>query len=123
RWPLNFVGPSQQFATIPAEGTVMHPHLALSTKEPEGPTGLENLPDFPFNTVQELTLFTHNSSFGDRFGLDIAEWGGEATGRSQVLGRVQLQFGERAGNSVPIAIRHLQPGGLMEPFAPTPVTQ
>src|SRR5262249_42004560 len=123
RWPLNFVRPSQQFATLPAEGTVLHPHLALRAREPADPTGLENLPDLPFNTVQELTLFTHNSSFGDRFGLDIQEWGGEATGRSQVLGRVQIQFGERSGNTVPIAVRHLQPGGLLEPFAPTPVTQ
>lgn len=123
RWPLNFVGPMQQFATIPAQGTVMHPHLALSTKEPKAPTGLEDVPDIPLNTIQELTLFTHNSGFGDRFALDIEEWGGEATGRSQVLGRVQLQFGDRTGNSVPIAVYHLKPGGFLAPFAPTPVTQ
>ena len=123
RWPLNFVGPTQQFATIPAQGTVMHPHLALSTREPDAPTGLEEVPDIALNTVQELTLFTHNSSFGDRFGLDITEWGGEATGRSHVLGRVQLQFGDRTGNSVPVAVYHLQPGGYLAPFPPTPVTQ
>jgi hypothetical protein len=123
RWPLNFFSATQQFATIPAQGTVMHPHLSLSTKEPESATGQGSVPDIPYNTIQELTLFTHNSSFGDRFGLDIEEWGGEATGRSQVLGRVQLQFGEQCGNSVPVAVYHLNPGGFLAPFAPTPVSQ
>jgi hypothetical protein len=122
-FPLPICGPTLQFAGIPCSGTALHPHLALSTKDPEAAVGLEDVPDIPLNTIQELTLFTHNSSFGDRFGLDIEEWGGEATGRSQVLGRVQLQFGERTGNSVPVAVCHLQPGGFLAPFPTTPVTQ
>jgi hypothetical protein len=121
-FPLPIAGPTLQFASIPGSGTALHPHLALSTKEPKAARGLEEVPSIPFNTIQELTLFTHNSSFGDAFGLDIVEWGGVATGRSHVLGRVQLQFGERAGNSVPVAVYHLQPGGFLAPFPATPVT-
>jgi hypothetical protein len=120
RWPLNFVGPSGQFATIPAAGTVMHPHLHLSTKEPA--RGGE-CPDIPFNTVQELTLFTHNSSFGDAFTLHAPQLAGKATGRSHLLGRVLLQYGVRSGNTVPAAVFAVNPGGLMEELEPSPITQ
>jgi hypothetical protein len=119
-WPLNFVGPSRQFATIPAAGTVMHPHLHLSTKEPA--RGGE-CPEIPFNTVHELTLFTHNSSFGDAFTLHAPQLGGKATGRSHLLGRVLLQFGVPAGNSVPVAVFAVNPGGVMEEMESTPITQ
>lgn len=119
-WPLNFVGPSGQFATIPAAGTVMHPHLQLSTKEPAH--GGE-CPTIPFNTIQELTLFTHNSSFGDAFTLHAPELGGKATGRSHLLGRVLLQFGVPSGNTVPVAVFSVNPGGVMEEMEQTPITQ
>ena len=119
-WPLNFVGPSGQFATIPAAGTVMHPHLHLSTKQPA--RGGE-CPELPFNTIQELTLFTHNSSFGDAFTLHSPQLGGKATGRSHLLGRVLLQFGVPSGNSVPVAVFAVNPGGVMEEMESTPITQ
>lgn len=118
-WPLNFVGPSGQFATVPAAGTVMHPHLHLSTKEPE--RGGE-CPEIPFNTIQELTLFSHNSSFGDAFTLTAPQLGGRATGRSHLLGRVLLQFGVRSGNTVPVAVSCVVPGGVMAELAPSPIT-
>jgi len=121
-WPLNFVGPSSQFATIPAAGTVMHPHLSLSTKEP-----LQGIaaspPDIPFNTIQEYTLYTHNSAFGDAFHLNVPLLGGPAKGRSHLLGRLQIQFGGRTGTSVPIAISALQPGAVMAPLPVSPITQ
>lgn len=122
RWPLNFFGPTQQFATIPANGSVLHPHLHLSTKEPEVAPG-NDCPDIPFNTVQELTLFTHNSSFGDAFTLNSPQLGGGATGRSHVLGRAMLQFGARSGNSVPVAISLLSPGGMMAAMPASPIVQ
>src|SRR5262249_28011923 len=53
RWPLNFAGPSRQFATIPSSGTVMHPHLRLSTKDPVPPDKPDAAPEIPFNTIQE----------------------------------------------------------------------
>ena len=119
-WPLNFVGPSGQFATIPAAGTVMHPHLHLSTKEP---AHNGECPDIPFNTIHELTLFTHNSSFGDAFTLHAPQLGGKATGRSHLLGRLLLQFGVRSGNSVPVAVFSVNPGGVMEEMESSPITQ
>jgi hypothetical protein len=122
RWPLTFSSPAQQFATIPANGSVLHPHLQLSTKEPEVSV-LDECPDVPFNTVQELTLFTHNSSFGDAFTLNSPQLGGGATGRSHVLGRAMLQFGARCGNSVPVAISLLTPGGLMAPMPASPIVE
>jgi hypothetical protein len=120
RWPLNFVGPSGQFATIPAAGTVMHPHLHLSTKEPA--SGGE-CPEIPFNTIQELTLFSHNSCFGDAFTLDASQLGGKATGRSHLLGRLLLQYGARSGNTVPVAVAAVVPGGVMAELSPSPITQ
>ena len=121
-WPLNFTGPSHQFATIPAAGTVMHPHLSLSTKGPPESEGANCL-DIPFNTIQELTLFTHNSAFGDAFTLQAPELGGPAKGRSHVLGRAQIQFGGRCGDSVPIAVSGLTAGGIFAPLEESPITQ
>lgn len=119
-WPLNFVGPAGKFATIPAAGTVMHPHLHLSTKEP---AHAGDCPDIPFNTIQELTLFTHNSSFGDAFTLHAPQLGGKATGRSHLLGRLLLQFGVRSRNSVPVAVFSVNPGGVMGVMEASPITQ
>ena len=123
RFPLPFVSTTLEFASVPGVGTALHPHIQLSTKEPLPSEGNDEAPDIPFNTIQEFTLYTHNSSFGDAFHLDIPAWGGQATGRSHVMGRVQLQFGERTGSSVPIAVSSLKPGGLLAPFSPTPVSQ
>lgn len=122
RWPLPFFSPAQQFATIPANGSVLHPHLQLSTKEPEV-SAFDECPEIPCNTVQELTLFTHNSSFGDAFTLNSPQLGGGATGRSHVLGRAMLQFGARCGNSVPVAISHLSPGGMLAAMPASPIVQ
>jgi len=36
-FPLNFSGPTRQFASIPANGTVLHPHISLTTKQPSLP--------------------------------------------------------------------------------------
>ncbi|MCA1593775.1 MAG: hypothetical protein LC754_14225, partial [Acidobacteria bacterium] len=122
RWPLNFVGPSGQFATVPSNGTTMHPHLHLSTREPAPPAALDQCPDIPFNTIQEFTLFSHNSSFGDAFTLDSSQLGGRATGRSHLLGRVLIQFGVRSYNSVPIAVSCVSAGGMMSEMPASPIT-
>jgi hypothetical protein len=120
-WPLNFSGPSGLPATVPASGTVLHPHLQLSTKDPERSN--DDLSEcIPFNSIQEFTLFTHNSAFGDAFTLNAPHLGGPAKGRSHLLGRLQIQFGGRAGNSVPVAIWALPPGGIMAPMPANPVT-
>ena len=121
-WPLNFVGPSGKFATIPSSSTVMHPHLQLSTKAPL--SSGEDISDLiPFNSIQEFTLFSHNSAFGDAFHLNAAHLGGPAKGRSHLLGRLQIQFGGKTGNSVPIAVRAVPPGGIMAPLPASPIAQ
>jgi len=122
-WPLNFVGPSGDFATIPANGTVMHPHLHLSTKDVAAGDSYVNIADIPLNSIQEFTLYAHNSSFGDAFHLNIPAVGGPAKGRSELLGRLQVQFGERTGNTVPFVIWALAPGGIMTELPDSPITQ
>jgi hypothetical protein len=123
KFPLPMASSSLQFASVPARGTALHPHISVSTKEPET-AAHDSCPDIPFNTLQELTLFTHNSSFGDAFTLDAPDvLGGGATGRSQFLGRALLQFGERAGNTAPVAVSLLNAGGVLAEMAPTPITQ
>jgi len=121
-WPLNFTGPSGQFATIPAGSTVMHPHLQLSTRPPQS-SGQDITDLIPFNTSQEFTLFTHNSAFGDAFHLNADHLGGPAKGRSHLLGRLQIQFGGKTGSSVPIAVRAIPPGGIMAPLPASPISQ
>jgi len=121
-WPLNFTGPSFEFATIPANGTVMHPHLALSTRQTEQAEEEDTI-EIPVNTLQEYTLFAPISSFGDVFSLDAPQLGGPATGRSRLLGRVQIQYGPRSGNSVPIAVTTTTAGGTLAPMDPTPLAQ
>lgn len=123
RFPLPIAGSALKFASVPARGTALHPHLSVSTKETEV-SEHDACPDIPFNTVQELTLFTHNSSFGDAFTLNAEEvLGGGATGRSHFLGRALIQFGERAGNSAPVAVSLLNAGGVLAEMAPTPITE
>jgi hypothetical protein len=121
-FPLNFCGPSREFASIPASGMAIHPHFSLTTKASaaEESTGTA---DIPYNTIQEFTLFTPASSFGDLFTLSAPQLGGPALGRSRLLGRMQIQFGPQSGNSVPIVVSTTVPGGILTPLGPTPLQQ
>jgi hypothetical protein len=123
RFPLPFAGATQQFASIPARGTALHPRLHLSTRDPEPVESPADLPEIPTNTVREYTFFTHDSSFGDAFNLQGPFLGGPATGRSHLMGRLHVQFGERAGSSVPVYVSAMIPGGYLAPFPPSPLTQ
>ena len=89
-----------------------HPHIHLSTKASASEPTPARVPHIPVNTVEEFAPFTHNTSFGDVFGLHIDELGGEGTGRAHLMGRVRIQFGPRSGNSVGFAMQFLPPGGL-----------
>ena len=118
RFPLPFASPTLDFASIPASGAQLHPHIFLSTRPPEPlPEGI-TAADIPTNTIQEFTANSRHTSFGDKFGLNMEELGGEATGRSQLTGRVEIQFGERFGDSVSIAVCCHAPGGML--YAPNP---
>jgi hypothetical protein len=125
RLPLPFAGPTLEFATVPANGTAMHPHIRLSTRSlVDLPAPVSAAPvTVPSNTIQEYTLFTHNSCFGDHFSLNIPEFGGDATGRSQLMGRLRLQFGERSANSVPVTVSLMISGGALYPMRQTPISQ
>lgn len=123
RWPLPFRSASGRFATVPAAGTCMHPHLRLTTREVAPAAGQGEPPDLPTGTVRELVLLTHNTAFGDAFTLHASELGGPAVGRSHLLGRLRVQFGAESEGTVPVAVRMLPPGGtLLEPEA-TPLDQ
>lgn len=114
RFPLPFGTPDLKCASIVARGTSLHPHIHLTTKEHLGSEIAEDdRPQIPVNTVREYTPFVHNTNFGDVFGLNIKELEGEGTGRSHLLGRLRLQFGPRSGDTVPVAIAFLPPGGLL----------
>jgi len=113
RFPMPFCSPTQEYASVPARGSSLHPHLHLSTKETEPVEDPAKVPDLPEETLQEFTLQTHNSSFGDLFTLDLPELGGSGKGRSHLLGRVLVQFGSRFGDSVSVAITAMNPGGFM----------
>ncbi|HWP83768.1 MAG TPA: hypothetical protein VNN17_01135 [Terriglobia bacterium] len=122
RFPMPFCNPLH-CASIPARGTSLHPHLYLSTKEPPGPPCAPNCPEIPTNTIREFTVFAQSSSFGDDFDLHIPQLGGPAEGRSHLLGRLQIQFGPRTGDTVSFVIRSLVPEGLLarppaSPFGP-----
>ena len=111
RFPLPFATPDLRCASIPARCLALHPHILVSTKESREPAPAR-VPDIPVNTVAEYATLVHNSSFGDVFGLNIDELGGEATGRAHLMGRVKIQYGPRFGNSVGFALQFLPPGGL-----------
>jgi hypothetical protein len=113
RFPMPFCTAENHCASILSRGTSFHPHLYLSTKAPSGAECGTNCPDIPFNTIQEFTVFSYSSSFGDDFDLDIPELGGPGAGRSHLVGRLQIQFGPRAGDTVPFVINALPPEGLL----------
>lgn len=113
RFPLPFCSPTLQYANIPADGSALHPHLHLTTGELEPAENPDKVPEIPTNTIREYTTHTRNTCFGDKFSVNIPELGGEGTGRSHLTGRVQIQFGERFGDSVSIAVLAMPPGGLL----------
>jgi len=121
RFPLPFCSPALEYASVPGHGTTLHPHIHLSTRAPEALGDESKLPDIPQNEIREYTIHAHNTSFGDKFHLTAPELVGDPTGRSQLMGRVQVQFGQRFGDSVSIAVSHLNPGGLLTPDPESPL--
>ncbi len=121
RFPLPFAGPSGSVASIPGDGTALHPHIHLSTKAPEGPAPDAAVPEIPTNTVWELMASIRNNSFGDDFNLNAPELAGHGVGRSHLHARYQVQFGERSGDTVSIVVTSLPPGGLLVEIPQSPL--
>jgi hypothetical protein len=123
RFPLPLCGPTLHCASILARGTSLHPHLQLDTRDSLGYTPCApNCPDIPINTTQIFTLNGAYSSFGDDFDLHIPELGGSSPGRSELQGRLQIQFGPQAGNGVPFQLSVLPPEGLFAEPPNNPLT-
>lgn len=123
RFPLPFISPTFSFASIPCDGTALHPHIHLSTKPPEGLEPGVQVPEFPTNTIQMFTASSHSNHFGDDFSLNAPQLGSPATGRSHLMGRFQVQFGERFGDSIPIFVSSLPPSGLLMTLPQSPFAQ
>ena len=121
RFPMPFASPNGHTASIPGDGTALHPHIHVSTKAPEPPAPGAAVPDLPVNTIREFTASIRENGFGDDFSLNAAELGGPARGRSRLSGRFQVQFGERFGDAVSMAITSLRPGGLLATLPQSPV--
>ena len=113
RFPLPYCNPVAQCVSVLARGTSLHPHLQLDTRASLGYTPCApNCPDIPINKVEIFTVNARYTSFGDDFDLRIPELGGEGPGRSELQGRVQIQFGPVAGNGVPFQLSVMPPEGL-----------
>jgi hypothetical protein len=124
RFPLPLCDPTLHCASILARGTSLHPHLQLDTRDSLGYTPCApNCPDIPVNKTQIFTVNARYSAYGDDFDLNIPQLNGlhpaPGPGRSELQGRVQIQFGPKAGNGVPFVISALVPEGL---FAEPPVS-
>jgi hypothetical protein len=123
RVPLPFCGPYLNCANVQALGTSLHPHLALSTIPVNDAKCGDACPAIPASTIKEFTLNAAVSDIGDDFsGLNIPQLGGGAVGRSQLQGRVQIQFGQQNGNYVPVAFNALPPSGLLVPPPAFPIS-
>jgi hypothetical protein len=119
RFPLPHCGPEGDCASILARGTSLHPHLYLDTQAPEGPLCGDNCPDLPTDRQQEFAVSTFFTNFGDNFEIDNPGLGGVGPGRSHLQGRLGVQFGPRAGNTISFTQALLLPGAL---FATPPVS-
>ncbi|HKA00350.1 MAG TPA: hypothetical protein VKE70_27755 [Candidatus Solibacter sp.] len=122
RLPLPFCGPLLQCGSIQVPGLSLHPHLSVTTKPPLSypPCGAKCLP-IPYNSVVEFTLNSRFSSIGDDFDLHIGQLGGAGIGRSQMQGRLLIQFGDQNGDFVPVAFNTLPPAGLLVPPPALPI--
>lgn len=123
RFPLPFAGPSMEFASVPAVGTALHPHIMLNTRPPEPPPDASAIPTLPTNAVREYTVYTHCTAFGDKFTMNIPDMEGGATGRSHLMGRLIVQFGAPSGNSLPFTFASVLPGGMFAKPPESPVAK
>ncbi|HSL23770.1 MAG TPA: hypothetical protein VK886_19715 [Vicinamibacterales bacterium] len=122
RFPLPFFTPQFDFASIPSNGTALHPHLRLSTRPVEDGAAAD-APEIPAGTVREFVASAHNNSFGDDFSLNVPDLGGPAAGRSHLMGRVNIQFGPRFDGKVPFVVSVMPPGGQLADLPQSPFAQ
>jgi hypothetical protein len=112
RFALPIGGPDGDFASFPANGTQLHPHLQLSTVESRENAARLCAPWIPTSCVTEFTADVGLTSFGDDFTLNHPDLG-FAEGRSHLAGRLKIQFGTPFGKLVPFCARMLPPAGSL----------
>ena len=113
RFPLPYCDAEQNCVSFLTRGISFHPHLQLDTRDSLDLTPCApNCPDIPTNKVEIFTVNARYTSFGDDFDLGIPQQGGSAPGRSELQGRILVQFGPQEGNGVPFQINVLPPEGL-----------
>src|SRR5437773_870005 len=123
RLPMPFCYPALNCGSIQAAGLGLHPHLRITTKAPprDPPCGSRCFP-VKFNSIVELTLNSRFSSIGDDFDIRVADLGNApGIGRSQMEGRILVQFGDQNGDFVPVAFNTLPPAGFLAPLPPVPI--
>jgi hypothetical protein len=123
RFPLPWSNVHAQCVGFPAPTTSIHPHIRITTRAAPAVERQADAvpPRLPQNTIVELATRGHNSPFGDAFSLDIPELGGEAVGRSHLMGRVQVQLGPYfGGDAVSVAVSSMPPGGYLSLQPPNP---
>jgi hypothetical protein len=118
-----------ELGNLQVPGMSLHPHLSITTKlNGDPPCASALCPAIPFNSVVQLTLNSSISNIGDDYTLNIPQLGPTPApgsvlpeGHTEVQGRVQVQFGARNGNFVPVAFHGLPPEGLIAPTPPFPI--
>jgi len=123
RLPMPFCYPAGTCGSIQTPGLSLHPHLRITTKAaPNDPPCAPRCFPVQFNSAVELTLNTRFSSIGDDFDLHIPQLGDAAgIGRSQMAGRILVQFGDQNGDYVPVAFSALPPSGFLAPPPALPI--
>ncbi len=120
RVPLPLNGPLLYSPSIQVPGLSLHPHLAITTVPSTQPPCGNTCGVIPTNSLAQLTLNSAFTSIGDDFNLAIPQFGGFGEGRSQMIGRIEVQFGTPVGDFMPIALSPLPPEGLLVPPPPFP---
>ena len=114
RVPLPFCSAVGNCPGIEAPGSAVHPRVRLTTRAPQQNDCGAHCPDLPINTVQVFTASAYHTLMGDRFDrVNIPELGGGTVGWSHLSGRLYMQFGDRYGDLVPVAIWAVMPDGLL----------
>ena len=121
RLPMPFCGPLLQCGSIQVAGMSLHPHLRVTSKQDVDPPCGNKCVEIVPNSVIEMTLNGRFSSIGDDFKMNIPQLGGEAVGRSQMQGRMKIQFGDQTGDFVPVAVSAMPPAGLLVPPPAFPI--
>ncbi len=113
RFPLPFCNPNYECTSMVSRGLSLHPHLYLNTASSLGYTPCApSCPDLPTNKVEEFTDNPRYTAFGDDFDLLIPELGGQGPGRSELEGRLEVQFGTPTEGTLPFVIQAMVPEGL-----------